>query len=90
MTRAAVVKKPRQRDYFGLAYADKCYLGKKTVNLVMNPVSALVLAEKVLRAVNAGTRKIDVRVFAPNHGIIESGKRVGITVTSPRKSGPKS
>jgi hypothetical protein len=78
-------KANRIRDYFRLAYAEKCYLSKKTVNLVMRPESALVLAERVLSAVNAGKKKIDLRVYAPNKGVIESGKRAGITVTSPKK-----
>jgi ASC-1-like (ASCH) protein len=51
----------------------------------MNPEKALLLAEGILKAVNAGKKKIDLRVYAPNHGAIESGKRVGITVTSPKK-----
>jgi ASC-1-like (ASCH) protein len=51
----------------------------------MNPEKALVLAEGILSAVNAGKKKIDVRVFDPKHGILESGSRAGITVTSPKK-----
>jgi hypothetical protein len=86
---AALVKKARKsngtRDYYRTTYADKCYLGSKTVNLVMNPEKALILAEGILRAVNAGKKKIDLRVFAPNHGILESGNRAGITVTSPKR-----
>jgi hypothetical protein len=66
------------RDHFKTTAADKCYLGDKTVNLVMNPEKALLLAEGILKAVNAGKKKIDLRVCAPNHGAIESGKGLAL------------
>ena len=60
MKSIVIAKKARKtnpsRDYFGLTSIDKCYIGEKSVNLVINRESALVLTEKILRAVNAGKR----------------------------------
>jgi hypothetical protein len=89
MRNTALAKKTKSkgtRDYYKMTYAEKCYLGSKSVNLVITSEKALVLAEGILGAVNAGKRRIDIRVLDPKHGVLVSGNRAGITVTSPKRS----
>ncbi len=62
----------------------KCYVSGKNLNLVMDPKGALLLAEAVLGAVNAGNKKIDVRVHTTDRGTMNSRKKFRITVTSPK------
>ena len=67
-----------KRKYYGQAHAAKCYVGPKSVNIVLDPHSASVLAANLLNGVNAGARKIDVKV-----PLMKGGKaKIGVTVTS--------
>jgi hypothetical protein len=67
-----------KRKYYGQAHAMKCYVGPKSVNLVLDSRSASVLAAKLLNGVNAGARKIDVKVPLATG----SNTKIGVTVTS--------
>jgi len=70
------------RKYYGQAYAEKCYRGPKNVNLNLNSANANLLAERLLKAVNAGKNSIDIAVYATDNEAMKSGEKARITVTS--------
>ncbi len=66
-----------RRKYFGQAKAFKVYIGPKSVNLRLVRQEGFMLAEKILRAANAG-RSLDITVYPRK----PKGTRSQITVTS--------
>jgi len=73
---------PSDRKYYGQTIVDKCYRGPKSLNLRLASSEASILAEKLLKAVNAGRKRIDVAVYATDNTLMKSGERARITVTS--------
>ncbi len=66
-----------RRKYFGQAKAFKVYIGPKSVNLRLAREEGFILAEKVLRAANAG-RSLDIAIYPQSL----KGGNSQITVTS--------